>query len=226
MSSGARRFAVRAVVFDLDGVLVDSEHVNVSSARDAFALHGVRLPEDAGARIVGRHPADYVLEFAREAGLGAREVESLRRFQDGLYRERWAAGVRLVEGAPEVLAALARDGVRLAVATSAGREHLEACLERFDLVGRFEVLVTKNDVRRRKPDPEAYRLSLARLGLGPAEAIAVEDSPHGVDAARAAGMRVLAVRTTAVPLDAIRHADVVLDGVREVLDVVTRDPER
>ncbi len=220
MSSGAPRIAVRAVVFDLDGVLVDSEHVNVSSARDAFALHGVRLPEDAGARIVGRHPADYVLEFAREAGLDARQVESLRRFQDGLYRERWATGVRLVEGAPEVLASLARDGVRLAVATSAGREHLEGCLARFDLVGRFEVLVSMSDVRRRKPDPEAYRLALARLGLPPGEAVAVEDSPHGVDAALGAGMRVLAVRTAAVPADRIAHADRLLGALPEVLDAV------
>jgi HAD superfamily hydrolase (TIGR01509 family) len=220
MTTDVPRYEVRAVVFDLDGVLVESEHVNVSSAHDAFADRGLRLPDDAPARIVGRHPADYVPEFAREVGLHAGDVAALLRLQDRLYRERWMAEVRIVPGAVEVVRSLFGAGVRLAIATSAGREHLAACLARFDLRSMFEVLVTKDDVRRRKPDPEPYRLALERLALAPGDAVAVEDTPFGVDAARSAGLVVLAIRTDAVPAAAIGHADLVLDGIRGVLDVI------
>ena len=226
MRSGARRFAVRAVVFDLDGVLVETEHVNVASARDAFANAGLDLPADAESRIVGRHPVDYVPEFAREVGLPAGEIDALLRFQDGRYRERWTAEVRPVPDAIEVVRSLAAGGLRLAVATSAGAAHLEACLARFGLESAFEVLVSKDDVTRRKPDPEAYRTAVERLRVPASDALAVEDTPVGVDAARGAGLRVLAVRTEAVPVDSIGHADLVLYGIREVLEVVTREPDR
>lgn len=222
MTAAVPRYAVRAVVFDLDGVLVESEQVNVSSARDAFADRGLRLPPDAEARIVGRHPVDYVPELAREVGLPADEVEALLRVQDQLYRGRWMSEVRPVPGAIEVVRSLAESGLRLAIATSAGREHLDACLARFDLGPAFEVRVTKDDVRCRKPDPEPYRLALDRLSLPPRDAIAIEDTPLGVDAARAAGLVVLAIRTTVVAARSIGHADLVLDGIRGVLDVVAR----
>ena len=213
MTAVVPRFAIGAVVFDLDGVLIESEHVNVASAHDAFAEAGLRLPDDADRRIVGRHPVDYVPEFAREVGLPAEVIGSLLRLQDRLYRERWAVDVRLVPGAVEVVRSLANDGLRLAVATSSGRAHLEACLLRFDLGSAFEVLVTKDDVSRRKPDPEPYRAVLERLGLPARQAVAV-------DAARGAGLAVIAIRTEAVPVATIGHADVVLDGILGVLEIV------
>jgi HAD superfamily hydrolase (TIGR01509 family) len=220
MTAVVPRFAIGAVVFDLDGVLIESEHVNVASAHEAFAEAGLRLPDDADRRIVGRHPVDYVPEFAREVGLPAENIGSLLRLQDRLFRERWAVEVRLVPGAVEVVRSLANDGLRLAVATSSGRAHLEACLLRFDLGSAFEVLVTKDDVSRRKPDPEPYRAVLDRLGLPARQAVAVEDTAFGVDAARGAGLAVIAIRTEAVPVATIGHADVVLDGILGVLEIV------
>ena len=125
MTSDAPTFAVRAVVFDLDGVLAETEHINVASARHAFANAGLELPTDAESRIVGRHPVDYVPEFAREVGLPASQIEPLLRFQDRRYRELWRTEVRPVAGAIEVVRSLAASGLRLAVATSAGAAHLD-----------------------------------------------------------------------------------------------------
>lgn len=214
--SGAT-IAVRAVVFDLDGVLADSEHVNVSSAFDAFAAFGHALPEDAATRIVGRHPADYAPEFAREVGLPEDRMPDLLSHQDGLYRARWADGVREIPGAVDTVLRLGRAGFRLGIATSAGRLHLHACLERFGLEGAFLARVSKDDVRRRKPDPEAYVLALRRLDVGPDEAVAIEDTPLGVRAARGAGMRVFAVRSASIAAEDLHEADAILDRVDEVV---------
>jgi HAD superfamily hydrolase (TIGR01509 family) len=208
---------VRAVVFDLDGVIADSEHVNRTSAFDAFTAFGHPLPASFARRIVGRHPIDYAPEFAREVGLPDERVGELLQHQDALYRERWVRGVREIPGAVDAVRRLGGAGFRLGIATSAGRLHLDACLARFGLEGAFQARVSKDDVRRRKPDPEAYRLALARLEVAPPDAVAVEDTPHGVAAARAAGMSVFAVRSDAVPDEDLVAADAILDRVGDVV---------
>jgi HAD superfamily hydrolase (TIGR01509 family) len=217
-------FSARAVVFDLDGVLVASEHVNVASARQAFARFGHVLPDDATATIVGRHPADYVPELAARVGLAEDAIVELMRFQDGVYRSRWAREVRLIDGADQTVRTLGRLGIRLGLATSAGRAHVEACLDRFHLRDVFLALVSKDDVRRRKPDPEAYTLAAYRLDVAPSEAIAVEDSPHGIRAAVAAGMKVIAIAGEWVPRERLEEADAVVDRIAEVVGRVRPGP--
>lgn len=206
----------RAVIFDLDGVLIDSERANVESASRAFAETGRPLDPEEFRRVVGRHPLDYVPELARTRGLTPDGQSRLLERQYAAY-EACSARLPPVEGAEFVIPRLARRGFRLAVATSSGRASARESLERIGLLGHFELLLTLEDVRERKPAPEIYRLALGRLELAPEQAVAVEDSPHGVRAARAAGLRCIGLRTPWVQDGDIAEADRVIDELA-VLD--------
>jgi len=211
--------AARAVVFDLDGVLVDSEELNVGSALEALRALGHAPDPREAARIVGRHPADYLPELGSRLGMSEDDVRRALRIQTEIYVRLWGEKARLREGAREVLARLHGRGFRLGLATSAGRRHVDACLDRFGLGDVFEVVLTKDDVSRRKPDPEVYVACLARFGLSRGELVVVEDSIHGVRAARAAGVRCVAIRTAQTPEDALMGADAIISSLGELEDL-------
>jgi beta-phosphoglucomutase len=201
-----------AVLFDFNGVLVDDEHYHW------LALRAVLLP--LGVRVSRRLYDDRYLAFddaaacaaaLRDAGLpaarrGPATVRSLvarkrRRFRR-LVRE---AGVGVGAGAARLVRRLAASAP-LAVVSGAARVEIEDALRRAGLRRLFRVVVAAEDVRRCKPDPEGYRRALGRLGVRhPAGCVAVEDSPGGIAAARAAGLRVIGVATS-YPAALLRRA--------------------
>jgi HAD superfamily hydrolase (TIGR01509 family) len=209
-----------ALAFDLDGVLVDSEAVNVRSAFEAFAQFGHELREEDAGGIVGLHPVDYVPGLAARFGMGVDARRELMRRQDAIYRRLWEEEVRPTEAAVETVEKLHRSGRRMALATSSGREHAARCLERLGLTRAFEFVLTKDDVGRRKPDPEVYLVCARRFALAPRELLVVEDSPVGVEAALAAGARCAALRTALASPSALGSADVVLESLAELPELL------
>jgi HAD superfamily hydrolase (TIGR01509 family) len=208
--------AAKAVVFDLDGVLVDSEELNIRSALEALRALGRTPGPGEAARIVGRHPADYLPELGSRLGMSEDDVRRALRIQMEIYVRLWGEKARLRDGARDVLARLRGRGLRLGLATSAGRRHVAVCLDKFGLGGMFEVVLTRDDVSRRKPDPEVYIACLARFGLPPGQLVVVEDSIHGVRAARAAGVRCIAIRTAQTPEDTLDGADAMVSSLGEL----------
>lgn len=181
---------VDAVVFDCDGVLVDSEPYSEHAWREALAEHGVDLGDDF-SQWVGTTDEAIAVRFSAEAGV------SPTRLAD-------RAAALLVEGFrdepvpvfPDALEALDRvvaTGMPVAVATNSERWRLEAILRSARLDRMFHFAVTADDVRSPKPEPDMYLLVASLLGVDPSRCVVVEDSPTGVAAARAAGMRVIAV---------------------------------
>ena len=146
----------------------------------------------------------------------------MKDIQNRQYMETWDREVRLTEGAVEALIALRDGGRRIGLATSAGRVHAGRCLERFDLASFFEVVLTKDDVDRRKPDPMIYLESARRMEVPAADLIVVEDSRHGIAAAKAAGSFCVAVRSETTPEDALGAADVVIESLRRLPAVLIR----
>lgn len=209
-------FRVSAVVFDLDGVLVETESINVRSAFLAFRELGHELDPADASSIVGRHPADYVPPLAERFGLGPADLERLKEIQNDLYARTWDEEARLTDGAAETLGALAGRGFRLGLGTSAGRTHTDRCLRRFGLGESFEVVLTWNDVAKRKPDPEIYLEATRRFAVDPGELLVVEDSGYGVQAARDAGALCVGVRTATTPAERIASADAVIGSLREL----------
>ncbi len=220
MTAASPRFPdVRAIVFDLDGVLIDSEIANVRAAALGFAAAGVTLePADHG-RIVGRHPVDYLPELARRYGVALVDLRRIAAVQSEAYA-RLAQEPHALPGALETVRAFAARGKLVGLATSSERENVRAVLASLGIADAFRAVLTRDDVKRSKPDPEIYRLAASRLGVSPGDALAIEDSPHGVASAKGAGLHCVAVRSPHVDPARLGAADALADDLPAVLALV------
>lgn len=197
---------LRAVIFDVDGTLAETER---DGHRDAFnrAFERLGLPDrwdellyDQLVRVAGSRErlAHY---FDRHRSLSAAERERLAeeayRIKNEEFRRLVAAGrIRVRPGILRLIDTLQAGGLLTAVATAGSRGVIQPLLEKLlgrDRVSRLAAIVTGEDVARKKPDPEVYRLTLSKLRLSPCEALVVEDSQNGLEAAKAAGLPCLIV---------------------------------
>lgn len=215
----------RAVLFDMDGVLVDSTEVHLQAWATVLDAHGIAAPPGGIATLFGRPGREAVAELLDRPvdDAATRQVlAELDRLSDGLMAERGDGGL-VVPGVRRLVADLAAAGWRMAVATSAKRAPAVQALG--ELAEAFEVMVTADDVARGKPDPEPYLAAAEGLGVAPPASVVVEDAVAGVLAGRRAGARVVAVPTTA-PVAALREAGAheVVGHVTEVRDLLDREP--
>jgi HAD superfamily hydrolase (TIGR01509 family) len=206
------------VVFDNDGLLLDTEPCWTRAQVAVFAQHGRSFGLEEKRALVGTDPvtAGRVLERLLEAPGRARELSDELY---GLALEHIAAGAEPRPGAVSLLGRL-RGRCPLAVASNAPRSHLLAGLERTGLVDVFDIVLGVDDVDRPKPAPDLYLGACERLGVPPERSVALEDSPPGVSAARAAGLYVVGVPSVpGVQLDAdLVASSLDEDGVWRALD--------
>jgi HAD superfamily hydrolase (TIGR01509 family) len=177
---------LRAVFWDNDGVLVDTEELYFEATRAVLARAGFELGVERYVDLSlrrGRSAFELV-----DGALDARAIEELRAARNALYAERLAAGVPALDGVEEVLARL-HGRVSMAVVTSSRPDHFELIHRGTGLRRYFDFVLTSEDYGRHKPDPEPYLAALARAGLPPDACIAIEDSERGLAAARAACLR-------------------------------------
>lgn len=216
--------SIEAVAFDKDGVIADSEEVNVRSTHLAFAEFALDLPEEARSRIVGRHPDDFLAGLASEAGLHEDRLADLSRRKAELYQQTWRTEGRLCRGAAEALESVAQWGLPMAICTNATGPELSAFLARFDLAGRFAVALSRDAVRRPKPAPDIYLLAAERLAVAPRRMLVVEDSVFGVRAAKAAGATCVAVAPPGAHGGAARLADATVSCLDELCEALALRP--
>lgn len=190
---------IAAVVFDMDGVLVDSEAVWDEARHEIAVEHGGRWPEDAQRTMMGMSSREWSRYMHEDLGveLPPEEISErvVARLSD-LYRDR----LPLIDGARATVAALA-GAWPLALASSANRPIIDLVLELAGLADRFEATVSSEEVERGKPAPDVYLEAARRLGVPAASCAAVEDSSNGLRSAAAAGMRVVAIPNAAFPPD-------------------------
>ena len=202
MTTGVTRLNCQALIFDLDGVLVDSIVSVEHTWRVWAARHGLNL--DTTLRSAhGRRAFDTIRLVAPHLDAAA-EVVALSAQEASTTQ-----GLSEVPGAHALLAALPPD--RWAVVTSGDRAVAEHRVQHVGLP-RPMVMVCGDEVTRGKPDPEGYLVAAAKLGIAPGACVVVEDAPSGIDAARNAGMRVIGVATTHTP-EELQGADVVIDAL-------------
>lgn len=183
-----------AVIFDMDGVLLDSGAHHRDAWRALLADLGVEPAPDFWRRTIGR-PAEEAVSHLLERPVAPDEATALARRKREHYARLAARGMQPVAGAPAFVGTLAAGGIPRAVATSASRHDVDSLLTEIGVRRHFEVVVTADDVRRGKPDPEVYLRAAAGLELPPEDCLVFEDSVVGVHAARNAGMRVIGLTT-------------------------------
>lgn len=194
--------SIEAVIFDMDGVLLDSEPLWRRAEIAAFAAVGVTLTEDDCRRTMGRRIDEVVAHWHRERPWPDPDLDAVTdAVLDGVAALVAAEGVPL-PGVAEAVALAEELGLARAVASSSPRHLIEVTLDRLDLADAFPVVHSAEDEAAGKPDPAVYLSTAATLGVAPAACVAIEDSLNGLRSARAAGMAVVAVPEAPLPADA------------------------
>jgi HAD superfamily hydrolase (TIGR01509 family) len=205
----------KAIFWDNDGVLVDTEEIYFRATQRVLADAGIPLTE-----------ADYIELFliqgrgafhlASERGMSADEVEQLRTKRNVLYGEWLTTETRMLDDVRRVLEALHGRYV-MGVVTSSRKDHFDVIHAQTDLLKYFDFVLTAADVRRVKPDPEPYVRAVERSGFSAPECLAIEDSARGLQAARAAGVPCVVVPTRLTRGCEFPGADGVLPSLADVL---------
>ena len=208
-----------AVVFDFDGLIIDSEWVIFEAAVKAFAAHGHTLPVEAWATIIGTNSATdptWWSNLCTAVGVSDFDqsmFEAAYEAQDRSNRDH----LPLLPGVRELVDELTDAGMPIGIASSSSRAWLDRHLGRLGLAGRFGALVGADLVGGvGKPAPDVYLKACADLGADPVRSVALEDSAHGVAAAKAAGMAVVAVPSRITVHNDFHQADLVVSSLVEL----------
>jgi HAD superfamily hydrolase (TIGR01509 family) len=211
--------ALRALLFDLDGTLIDSMPLHHAAWRQWFAHH--RLPfDDAGffAATAGRTNDEILRELLPALDAPARQA--LAEEKEALYRSAASHSLQLIAGADAALTLAREAGLRLAICTASPPENMQVAFQRFGLDRRVDAITSPAEPRfggapgerlRGKPHPDIFIEAARRLGVPAAACVVFEDAPLGIEAARRAGMRAVALTTTLpaaefTPFDNLLHA--------------------
>jgi HAD superfamily hydrolase (TIGR01509 family) len=207
---------IDAIVFDVDGVLIDSEPVWERVRRALVTEHGGRWPDDAQDRMMGMSTAEWSAYMSEDFDLPLSPQKVADQVIAAMTAE-YRVHLPLLPGAVDAVRALAGRW-RLAVASSAPKSLIEVVLDASGLRPAFVAAVSSEEVRLGKPAPDVYLEATARLGVSPASGAAVEDSSNGLRSAAAAGLTVIAVPRPEYPPapDALRLARVVLGSLTEL----------
>jgi beta-phosphoglucomutase len=203
-----------AVIFDMDGVLVDSYHAHYESWKQLYDQLGVAYTEETFTVDFGRTSRD-ILRRTLGDGLTDERLSELDGRKEAIYRDILREAFPAMDGAGELIRSLAADGFRLAIGSSGPPENVALALERLPGAECFNATVTGADVTRGKPDPQVFLLAAERLGVPAASCTVVEDAIHGITAAQRAGMAAIALTGT-LQRDELAAADAVVDSLRQL----------
>jgi beta-phosphoglucomutase len=190
------RFAPRAVIFDIDGTIVDNMHLHAEAFAVFAERHGLPpLTREDRARLDGRRNSEiFPILFNRDVPRD--EWLAYEREKEGLYRELSKGRLLPMKGLHTLMAQLAHERIPIALATSAPQPNVAHTLSELGLDGAFPIIVRGDEVGRGKPAPDVFIEAARRLGIQAADCLVFEDAPMGIEAAHAAGMPVVALTTS------------------------------
>ena len=209
---------LKALIFDFDGLILDTETPLIEAYGDVYAAHGLVFDRALFERQIGH--ADYTFDpwkpFGKQADLVSLEAERRVHNRERTLRQAVLPGVK------ELIEAAFAEGLRLGVASNSGHEWVEGHLQRLELHRYFSYFGCKGDTPAPKPEPHIYRHVVNQLGMNPAECVALEDSTTGVRAAKRASLRVVAVPNVSTHAHDYQEADWVVGSMLEVTPTLLR----
>jgi len=207
---------IKGLIFDFDGLILDTESPEYAAWLEIYQENGAHLEPEEWAVCLGTVAS----AFDAVSLLEERSGKSYDRATiTAEYRRRALDKIQsqpILSGIVDHLEAAKNTGLVIAIASSSPFEWVKGHLDRLDLTGYFSCLTTRNDVTTVKPDPELYLVTLERLGLLPHEVIALEDSPHGISAARSAGVFCVAVPNSISQRLDLSHASLIVRSLSEI----------
>lgn len=188
---------IKAIIFDMDGVIVDSEPIHEKAEMETCREFGIEVPKNEADGFRGKKLEDIFSYVSQKYGTGKEPIEKMIQRKIELYLSYALRDMKLVDGAYEFLQELKKNKkYRYALTTSGRKIQQDKILGKFNLSGFFEIMITAEDVNNGKPHPEPYAITVKKLGMQPEECLVVEDSDNGILSAKAAGCQVCGITTT------------------------------
>lgn len=216
----------RAILFDMDGVLIDSMHVHAETWGEAFFHYlNIHVSKDFIFRCEGKHGAAVLNDVAEtfQVDISKETGQAISHLKDELFAERFS--IRAVPGAVELVHRVTDWGYRLGVATGSNHPVAEQALTDLGIRGCFSTIIAAEDVQFSKPNPQPYELLLAGLGSEPDQSFVIENAPLGVTAAQAAGLFCVGVQTTNTA-ETLQAANLISPGMGDLRSILEEEYAR
>lgn len=204
------------VIFDMDGVLVDSYVAHFQSWKETAELFGQKLTEEEFAGTFGQTSPSIIQQLWGPAALTQEQMVEFDRIKEQRYREIVQRDLPVMPGVKDLIMALKQAGVELAVGSSGPPENVALALEALGVRALFSAVVTGRDVQHGKPDPQVFLLAAERMSIPPRWCVVIEDAPVGVEAARRAGMKSVGLQSPPPRDRDLSHANLVVHSHREL----------
>lgn len=202
------------VIFDMDGVIVDSGPSHLASWKQLAGENGLRITDEQFAETFGR-PSSEIIRLRWGADLSDQEVSRLDDRKEAIYREIVRGNVPVMAGAVELIRALHADGWKLGIGSSGPPENVRLVIEELGLSAMMAAATDASDVTRGKPDPQVFLIAAERMGVDPARCVVIEDALHGIQAADRAGMKAVALTSTH-SASVFADADLIVDSLADL----------
>lgn len=212
-----------AVIFDMDGVLVDTYQAHYRSWLEIAESEGLSMTEAEFAAAFGRTSREIIAQLWGEDRYDAARIAALDERKEAAFRRIIDADFPAMPGAADLIRSLHENGFRLAVGSSGPPENVAMVLKNLEVGDLFEVVVTGKDVTRGKPDPEVFQIAAQRLGVEPAHCVVIEDAPAGVAAANAGGMVSVGLLSAGRRREDLATARIVVESLGELSPQSLRD---
>ncbi len=213
---------MRAVLFDMDGVLIDSEPFYEKTEAEILTERGVTLDEETRAMVVGTQMGKLWQVMIARFGL-TETCDALVAEEKKRYRAHLLNGdILIMPGASELVDAVQGAGLRTAIVSSSWQYEIETVMDRYGFRTAMDTFVSGEDVAEGKPNPAPYLLAAERLGVTPENCLVIEDSAAGVQSAKAAGMRCIALKRPDAQVQDVSRADAVVPSLEDnLIEVIT-----
>lgn len=209
---------IKAIIYDLDDLMVNSYPLHTEASNKVFQKYGVdqrKLPKHVRASFIGMRVSDILRYLVDYFKLDV-NLEDLRKKRSAIFLELVKRKLKMMPGLYQSLKLFKKNKLKIALASSGARKYINLVLEKFKIANYFDVIISGDDVKRGKPDPEIFSVAAQKLHLKPEETLVLEDATNGIEAAKAAGCYCCAVVNKITPRQNYSKADLVVNSLKEI----------